>query len=390
MKKRTSRPSNRQERNNRKLTKAKSKGKTRGKSQKASAGTKTKKYLSKSDTDNLHGYLNAFARTGGAFVMDGAVTESQTSHQQLTNIHNCNEGDAPTIIIMNANSQCPVTIWDSLAQNVQYLDVKEGDLNLGLGDLTAVQANAATKADPIQHGFTMTGVNQWRLVSEAMRITPLNTDQENDGYFDCCRIKLPWNENYYDVKEMQSKAGSGIIVPNVRFFNALATRDIADQPSYMAGALKDIGSHQFDLHHLTEDHPFTVVPYECDVGYFNDTTDSSGTAENINRRFPLNAGEAGARALVSTIVDQNVDMVMVRIYGRTSLETQPAVVSKLLVECAMNTEVVYSEGNVLSRFHQNAQYSAKAKAAANRAKKYKQSNPLAGSKRSSDVPMAQV
>jgi hypothetical protein len=371
--------------NTRRLGKAKKSGKAKGKSAKK---TKTKKYLSKSETDNLHGYLNPFARTGGAFIMDGAVTESQTSHDQITNIHNCSNGDSPTVIIMHANTHTPVAVWDSLANTVQYLNTRDSAARLGLGDLTAAQANAATKANPIQHGITQVGLHQWRLVSEALRITPLNTDQENDGYFDCCRIKLPFNENYYDLKEKEGVPGEAWLVPNVRFYNALVDRDISDQSSYMAGALKDIHQHQFDLHHLTEDHPFTVVPYETDIGYFNDLTDADGTIVDANRRFPLNAGEAGARSLVNSIVDQNVDMVMIRVWGRTALADQPSVVSKLLIEVALNTEVVYAEGNALARFHQNQQYSAKAKAAGNRAKRYKQSSPLAGSKRGTDDPVS--
>jgi hypothetical protein len=316
--------------------------------------------------------------------MDGAITESQTSHQQVTTTHACNyaapgpgELETPTVVLMHANSQVPVAIWNQGIGQFTPMVIPDGNVNINIGGWVTSEAAAATKANPIQLQAGLGNIDKWRTVSQGMRITLLNNDQENDGWFESVRLKISMNEEHYTLSEFETDKAR--LIPNLNMFAAAKDRNIADQPSYMAGPLKDIHKVQFDLHHITEDHPFTVVPSAIDVGYFSTATPPAGNAPN--RLFTFDRGEIGANRLVKTVVDNNCDVIMLYIWGRKNVVSP----SNLLIEVAQNSEIVYSEGSTLSKYHQKAQYSAAAKNAQKRASDLKKQDTQAATKRKTDA-----
>jgi hypothetical protein len=340
------------------------------------AARKSRPGLSRAHTRNLHGYLNAFAPTGGAVVMDNAATASQTSHQAISQPLNAvdSNGVLPFTILLTGNSSVPVVTWTEGGIQIPLI-IDDSHINLSIPGMSPSNSANATKADPIQDPVAMTQTDMWRLVSAALKVTLLNNDQENDGWFEAVRLRAPTSSGWFTITERSGgPTDRADLIPNSKFLNFIRGVSFADEESYHAGSLKDINKIQFDLHHLTSDHPFTKVPQSVDIGYYSTAQPPAGNFPN--RLFPLDPGELGGLKLMEKMVDQNTDMIAIRIFPRAG-----ATGSKLLLEVAQNTEVVYPSGSTLARFHQPAVYSAQAKAAQSRATDYKKSKNLAGQKR---------
>jgi len=95
-------------------------------------------------------------------------------------------------------------------------------------------------------------IAQWRIVSQAMKFKLVNTDEENDGWWEACRIPY---EAELDTLALADQGGD--LSAGTHNTNHLAlyrekipiayTDSMVEIPGYMCGLLKDLHKHEFKL-----------------------------------------------------------------------------------------------------------------------------------------------
>lgn len=99
---------------------------------------------------------------------------------------------------------------------------------------TVLDANMTTK-QPYQNAFN-SDVVQWRLVSQATRLTPTMNTDNNQGYFEAIRV------------------------PSQQGAQQLTVGNFVSSPSFVNGKLRDLHRHIFQLKPRSTDHEFLNYP----------------------------------------------------------------------------------------------------------------------------------
>jgi hypothetical protein len=149
-------------------------------------------------------------------------------------------------------------------------------------------------------------IKSWRCVSAGLKLTLVNSAEQNEGYWEAIRVPVAWGDIYYN--------GEWLSVPYDTFTFGLG--DFSNYASYQTGKLRDIHRYQFKLNSVSNEHPFRTL---TDAGAALDTT---------------------------------FDMIFIRVVGRV-VTGQPSV---LMADCVMNQEVVYSEKTTLGRLMTPSEY----------------------------------
>lgn len=206
-------------------------------------------------------------------------------------------------------------------------------LNNGLIMANANQTNGRNMPYPSHGVYTIDGTNaiqnpetaidKWRIVSQALKITLINNSDENDGWWEACRVQISSNESLL----LQQEA-TGVIVGTDLPATALpavdVTRQMVENPTYVTGKLRDIHRHIFQLAPQGSDHDFN----------------------ELRRNINLTADQ-------TELVDRNFDAIYIRIHGRTGAETP----TRVMTHVVSNQEVVYDEGATLCRYHSEGGHS---------------------------------
>lgn len=153
--------------------------------------------------------------------------------------------------------------------------------------LDAVMTTAATKVN-YSTQTAVEQVAQWRKVSLAARISLVNNQDENDGWFEAVRIP---------------NANDPTIIMN----------SMVDDQSYITGKLRDIGKYQFQLKPTDGDFDFRVVADET-----------------------------------ATSIDNNFDSIIIVIHGRAPAEGIGP--TRVLCHVAGCVEYVFNTNSLLRRY----------------------------------------
>ena len=155
-----------------------------------------------------------------------------------------------------------------------------------------------------------------RLTGAGARFFLTNSAEEDDGYWEACRITNHQVDRDVFFKNDSSGAlGAGIL-------KALATDfDLANNSTYQFGQLRDIHKYVFKLNSEDNDHKYSPV---------NGLNSSSGTNPNYS----------------TALADMDQwDMIFIKVRGRRNA-TSPSV---LRFDTVANQEIVYSETSLLAR-----------------------------------------
>lgn len=158
-------------------------------------------------------------------------------------------------------------------------------------------SHVATQAD-------RANIKRIRNVSTGLRLTLLNSADQNEGYWEAVRVPIS-NELIVAL------AGEYRVSPPLNF----AIPNMANYHSYQRGMLKDIHRFQFKLNSINPDHEW-MSPRPLD-----------------------------ANVTVGDTYDPTFDMIVIKIVGRIDA----TIPSTLMYETASNQEVVYTENTALSR-----------------------------------------
>lgn len=179
------------------------------------------------------------------------------------------------------------------------------------------------------------GIAKQRIVSQGLRLTQINNDEANDGWFEACRVNFRNTQvNYSLVRQdgteavLNSNTGA-VLIPDATLMGTLASLPLVEQPGYASGMLKDLKKLEFKN---------LPVGCECQMNEtptIELTSDTDITIDASGHWAALLATEK-AQSAVDMMVDHSWDYVLVRIHGRSGTPN-----TKLIVELIQNVEFCF-------------------------------------------------
>lgn len=193
-------------------------------------------------------------------------------------------------------------------------------------------------------------VTQWRLVSQALRLTSVNNCEEADGWFEAIRVDTAkardaasamWEirdgSNVPVAKSRLNNAGATTTTPrgaNVQLWSGYQSiTNFIEQPSYVTGKLKDLQKHVFQLRPQVREFEFTKLTQ-------------------------------GPGAYADEFVDDNFDTIVIKIHGRAPVNADDGGgATRIMAHWISNQEICYDENTQLSRYMTECKYNSSAMAA---------------------------
>ena len=200
-----------------------------------------------------------------------------------------------------------------------------------------------------------TQLHRWRRVSNGIHIGLTNNAENNDGWFEACRIGTTTDAAEWLLARVGTAAtGEYALFPETA--KDITSEEMQRLPSYVVGDLRDIKHVIFPLrpegneHDLTSIRDFyrTTAMVDASQGAVATKAGLSQTAATAYtelQRFP--SDDISNNDFVKSNVDFGWDTVIIRIYGRADATNNP---SKLRITIAQNDELVYHERSIMSKF----------------------------------------
>lgn len=184
----------------------------------------------------------------------------------------------------------------------------------------------------------------WRQVSCGLKLNLLNPVEEDDGWFEACRVTYPLNADDWILHETNGGKSAarltGAFSP-LGVLQDLRTDQIVNQSSYISGELRDLKHHQFRLNPMSE-HKFI---HSAERQYFLGT--EIPAIDGINSVCTFLQGGSNVEDALNKHIDFQFDMVYIRIHGRST-----GTPTRLLAHVVSNQEIMYDNDSTLSRYHQ--------------------------------------
>lgn len=183
-------------------------------------------------------------------------------------------------------------------------------------------------------------LDRYRIVSQGMRVTPINNSESNNGWFEAVRVASTFDRKHLVAYEpagvvttvttstapTQGDSGmeidedtpadyGGFGLSHTAEGNMINEKNWANHPSYVTGRLRDLGKHYFGLQCIGE----------RDMSLFTDDQTSG-----------------------SMLFDQNYDVIYLRIYSTPATDT--SVQTAVHIHAVQNLEGTYDSQSSMSRF----------------------------------------
>jgi hypothetical protein len=276
-------------------------------------------------------------------IPDGKMATSLSRRQQtvfnLENLANTNGDATEVLILMYASEGVACTIWGTkLASKYQ-----------GFGNQTSSRLCPGFTGTPLASELVNnSGVAQWRTVSQGMRLQLTNNAEENDGYWESCRIPY---EHRTEAMSLVSLTNNGVTNSHkttalgLFFDDEMATGyinpfkgNMVETPGYQSGLLRDIDKHEFVLRHSGDSSEVVTNTWKIPL-----TADDSSTGDAIQYSLKKTAT---ARQIVNEMVDPSMDMVLIKLTCRPNSTGAGSLFkgSRFLVNAIKNVEFSYSLG----------------------------------------------
>lgn len=174
---------------------------------------------------------------------------------------------------------------------------------------------------------------QWRVVSQQVKLTSVNSAHDYDGWWECVRMTcIPsefdmWTDREEDesghplsinnvyVGQDPSEATKAAAFPNV-------TTDLTINPTYCTGKVKDLHKYNFQLLPSVNNHDF------------------------------LHLDDAATGRHLAPYIDDTFDCIYIRIHG-TPMNTEVAGTrpTTIMAHLVSNQELIYRENTIMTRYH---------------------------------------
>ena len=309
-----------------------------------------KRPMSSSAAQSLAIYSNPFSLSSGQpKIPDGKAVMSIGAKLQVSaQLLNTQAGDDILHVLLYPGLTQGMVVWGDTSSLGTRGFTAYGYNNHTTYDLSGVVAgnNGNIEAND--------NINEWRIVSQGLKLSLLNTDEENDGWFECIRYKDSFkaSENAFYSGDNLQQATSAVYGPDIQFGQSLANKNLVNSPTYVSGTLNDIHKYQFSLQAQTEDHNFMRLPERW---YMENGVDN-GVLGGIEQYVNLQADTAQCHSIQKSLVDQSYDAVYIRIHCRANAGTSNNTGSKLLAHLISNQELVYDEDQNEHKFMTQTQF----------------------------------
>lgn len=179
------------------------------------------------------------------------------------------------------------------------------------GDATYLTTNAyPTNLDTLTN---RANVRRVRLVSSGLKMTLLNSSDDNEGYWEAIRIP-------FETVALQDQAAPIGEDYKILPLSTFAPTNFANYNTFQTGRLRDLHRFLFKLNSVAPDHPFSEI------------IDGNGTppvaTSSTNRPW-----------------DSAFDIVVIRLVGRIDAVTP----SMIQYDFISNMEIVYKDDTVMAR-----------------------------------------
>jgi hypothetical protein len=163
---------------------------------------------------------------------------------------------------------------------------------------------------------------QWRVVSSGLQLSLLNAAEEDDGWWEAVRLTEPIQPRGYKMttEENRTSRGTyGTIAP-ANYINGsgitgvdLTQRELANEPSYCTGLLRDLKNYQFELHGRLDHHDFRQLR---DI-YTVPEVDTTNVDVVINHEAEfIGAASNEVVDVITSFIDHGYDMIYIRLHCR--------------------------------------------------------------------------
>lgn len=208
-------------------------------------------------------------------------------------------------------------------------------------DWTAITSSAGGDVGQIDN------YSYWRNVSVGLKLKLLNSVEEDDGWWEAIRLRpeLKGDQWWLTTAGNDSfKTQNGIVAP-IGLANDIQNVELANDPSFATGLLRDLHRVQFELHGITDHHDLQQMQnaYEMSAGDIG-TVEDYATGRNIGI---LSANGDGAMDVLKAFNDMSYDMVYIRLHCRNPVTGSP---SRFHVNARINQEIVYDQNQREHRF----------------------------------------
>lgn len=373
---------------------------------KIKGSSKTKKTVSSEVARSIKAYLDPFATSDGARLPDGAVTSSiGVNHHQVFQLAGAAGPESIVEMIMFPGLQGGL-VWRArqngqLADNVNFIPYNTTDIEVDAEVLvTPLDGFAFTNECQIQTDLSLA---KWRVVSSGVKLTCVNSDEGNGGWWEACRFAYKPNMGDWNFRPMEAipyKDGDKENVPftyelkDLKYMPAAQiferftdpennrTINIAEQRAYSTGAIKHIHNHKYCLGHYqtsndlkSMEHSYNLPSDDFNAKTIGPVFDNEGQLEWVfdpTRQEYIGLvqalqGSADGKKIFQSFFDDDFDCIYLRLYLQPDEKTGSA--GTFLVEHSTHHEVVYENDTTLAKFMRPGQ---KANGLLGKAKKVKQ------------------
>lgn len=175
---------------------------------------------------------------------------------------------------------------------------------------------------------------KWRLVSQGLRLTPINNAELNSGWFEAIRVPSSYNIQECAIVSASDPANapSCISVDLKSFEGGIAfASNWANYPGYISGKVRDLPRHVFYLQTVGDRNYHDA----------NDINDCSAIGDEY-ARFQSSVED------IEGYIDTTFDTVLIRINGIPS--TSDAQVPAIHYHSVSNLEHIQQANSLLKRF----------------------------------------
>lgn len=198
----------------------------------------------------------------------------------------------------------------------------------------------------------------WRLVSQGLKLSLLNPCEQDDGWWEACRITEPLDTFDYWLYPRDNKSvgtGTGKLdeaaIAPIRLFDQLEPKDITRHQSYCTGLLRDLEDFMFKLNPIEDEHD--MRHQMSDLQTFNNQWDSRNAnnpavpGEHAFGVFSTGIEEVGS-FIDRNVMDKSYDMIYIKLHGRISATAGET--SRYHFNLMSNHEIIYDTAQSESRF----------------------------------------
>ncbi len=201
-----------------------------------------------------------------------------------------------------------------------------------------VQTSATAPGAGLPITFTnVGGAARWRLVSQGLRLACTNPAETDDGWFESCRIVSSIDTNDYaliaDNKDQSVGSLNDLgLFPQSKLAEMIP-KNIANEPSYETGLVRDLYQKTFHLSPVGDDHEaFPIMDTrEHDRAWLE--YESWSKADANGRWMAFYGGYEDGLSFINQEIDSSFDTIYIRVHGRKTGDP-----TKLLYENICNFE----------------------------------------------------